>query len=626
MKLTRLALAVALLTASEAFADTNTNGSYQLPNMLVTSARQAEPRTQATAANTVFTRADIERLQARSLPELLRRVPGVLIGSAGGLPSLSLRGTGTAQTLVLLDGQRISSATTGFARLDYLAIDNVERVEVIRGPRSSLYGADAIGGVIQIFTRGGEPGLNPEVRLAAGSDHAYQRSLSLSGGTQQTRVNLGASLDEREGFDITRDERGADRDDDGQRTKALHLKLDHQFDANWKGGLSLNDQRGENEYDDPNEFVPGQPQDKFRLSSYSGYLDGQLTNNWNSRLELGRSFDRNHAVGASSAWNNTLLETTRYSAAWINRLKLSDRHQLSVGSDWYEDHLDSTTAFQEDSRDNLAVFAQHSFQGERFGTELGLRHDDNQQFGSHDSWNAAFTLPMGDTQRWILSYGEGFRAPTFSDLYGPLLWGPNPDLNPETSKTYELQWRADLNGTQLEASLYRTDVEDMIAWGGRQMENVNHARINGFEASVARELLGWQTSLGLSIIDPRDRDSGRVLQRRAKRTLSLDMDRQFGEFGVGATWQAYSQRFDDGGFNASFQSERSTIPGYAVLDLRTSWQASPELRWEAKLENVLDKDYHQALYQRTFADMDSVYGYRNQGRTGLLAVIWTPSF
>jgi len=623
MKLTRLALAVALLPASQAFADTNMDGSYQLPNMLVTSARQAEPRAQATAANTVFTRADIERLQARSVPELLRRVPGVLIGSAGGLPSLSLRGTGTAQTLVLLDGQRISSATSGFARLDYLAIDNVERVEVIRGPRSSLYGADAIGGVIQIFTRGGEPGLNPEVRLAAGSDQTYQRSLNLSGGTQQTRVNLGASLDEREGFDITQDNRGADSDNDGQRTKALHLKLDHQFDANWKAGLSLNDQRGENEYDDAYEFAPGSPQDEFHVSSYSGYLDGQLNEAWNSRLELGRSFDRNRAVG--SAFNDGLLETTRHSAAWINRLQLNENHQLSLGSDWYEDRLDASTAYQENSRDNLAFFAHHSYQGDDFGTELGLRHDDNQQFGSHNSWNAAFSLPVGEAQRWILSYGEGFRAPTFTDLYAPPAWGPNPDLKPETSKTYELQWRADFNGTQLDASLYRTDVEDMIAWGGRQMENVNQARINGFEASAARELLGWQANLGLSIIDPRDRDSGRVLQRRAKRSLSLDLDRQFGEFGVGATWQAFSQRFDDGALNASFKSERGTIPGYAVLDLRTSWQASPELRWEAKLENVLDKDYHQALYQRTFADMDSVYGYRKQGRTGLLAVIWTPA-
>ncbi|WP_417776944.1 TonB-dependent receptor domain-containing protein [Stutzerimonas xanthomarina] len=620
MKISRLALAVALLPGAQVLA---ADTSHELPSMLVTSARQAEPRMQATAASTVFARADIERLQARSVPELLRRVPGISFSSAGGVPQLSVRGTSTAQTLVLVDGQRIASSTSGFARLDYLAIDNIERVEVIRGPRSSLYGADAIGGVIQIFTRSGEPGLNPQVRLAAGSDHTFQRSLSLSGGTQQTRVHLGASLDEREGFDATRDERGADRDDDGQRTRALHLKLDHQFDTNWRAGLSLNDQRGENEYDDAYEFAPGAPQDEFQVSSYSGYLDRQLSDAWNSRLELGRSFDRNRAV--DSAYNDSLLETTRHSAAWINRFSLTEQQQLALGTDWYEDRLDATTAYQEDSRDNLAFFAQHSYQGDGFGTELGLRHDDNQQFGSHNSWNAAFSLPVGQSQRWILSYGEGFRAPTFTDLYAPPAWGPNPDLEPETSKTYELQWRADFNGTLLEASLYRTDVEDMIAWGGRQIENINHARINGFEASAAGELLGWQASLGLSIIDPRDRNSGRVLPRRAKRTLSLDLDRQFGAIGVGATWQAFSQRFDDGPVNANFQSERSTIPGYAVLDLRTSWQATPELRWEAKLENVLDKDYHQALYQRTFADMDSVYGYREQGRTGLLAVIWTPA-
>ncbi len=615
MKLSRLALAVALLPGVQVFA-----AEQELPSMLITSARQAEPRAQATAANTVFTRADIERLQARSVPELLRRVPGVQVSSAGGLPSLSLRGTGTAQTLVLVDGQRIASATSGFARLDYLAIDNIERVEVIRGPRSSLYGADAIGGVIQIFTRGGKPGINPEVRLAAGSDQTFQRSLSLAAGTEQTRIHLGASVDERDGFDITRDNRGADQDNDGQRNKALHLKLDHQFDANWKGGLSLNDQRGKNEYDDAYEFEPGTPQDEFRVSSYSGYLDGRLTDIWNSRLELGRSFDRNRAVGSN--YNDGLLETTRHSAAWINRVQLSERQQLSLGSDWYEDRLDATTTYQEDSRDNLAFFAQHSFQGEHFGTELGLRHDDNQQFGSHNSWNAAFSLPVGQSQRWILSYGEGFRAPTFTDLYAPPAWGPNPDLKPETSKTYELQWRGEFDETQLEAALYRTDLEYMIAWGGTRMENVSQARINGFEASAARELLGWQASLGVSIIDPRDRDSGHTLARRAKRTLSIDLDRTFGALSAGAGWHVSSARYD------TIANTRE-LSGYGIFDLRAAWQSHPELRWEAKVNNLFDRDYALATYARSqgpnWFDPSQNYGYREAGRTMLFAVTWTPA-
>ena len=617
MKLSRLALAVALLPGVQVFA---ADAEQELPSMLITSARQAEPRAQATAANTVFTRADIERLQARSVPELLRRIPGVQVSSAGGLPSLSLRGTGTAQTLVLIDGQRIASATSGFARLDYLAIDNIERVEVIRGPRSSLYGADAIGGVIQIFTRGGKPGINPEVRLAAGSDQTFQRSLSLAAGTEQTRVHLGASLEERDGFDITRDNRGADRDNDGQRNKALHLKLDHQFDAGWKAGLSLNDQRGKNEYDDAYEFEPGTPQDEFRVSSYSGYLDGQLSGIWNSRLELGRSFDRNRAVGSN--YNDGLLETTRHSAAWINRLQLSERQQLSLGSDWYEDRLDATTTYQEDSRDNLAFFAQHSFQGESFSTELGLRHDDNQQFGSHNSWNAAFSLPVGQSQRWILSYGEGFRAPTFTDLYAPPAWGPNPDLKPETSKTYELQWRGEFDETQLEAALYRTDLEDMIAWGGTRMENVSQARINGFEASAARELLGWQASLGVSIIDPRDRDSGHTLARRAKRTLSIDLDRTFGALSAGAGWHVSSARYD------TIANSRE-LSGYGIFDLRAAWQSHPELRWEAKVNNLFDRDYALATYDRSqgpnWFDPSQNYGYREAGRTLLFAVTWSPS-
>lgn len=617
MKLSRLALAVTLLPGVQVFA---ADAEQELPSMLITSARQAEARDQATAASTVFTRADIERLQARSVPELLRRVPGVQVSSAGGLPSLSLRGTGTAQTLVLVDGQRIASATSGFARLDYLAIDNIERVEVIRGPRSSLYGADAIGGVIQIFTRGGKPGINPEVRLAAGSDQTFQRSLSLAAGTEQTRVHLGASLDERDGFDITRDNRGADRDNDGQRNKALHLKLDHQFDANWKAGLSLNDQRGKNEYDDAYEFAPGTPQDEFRVSSYSGYLDGQLSDIWNSRLELGRSFDRNRAVGSN--YNDGLLETTRHSAAWINRVQLSERQQLSLGSDWYEDRLDATTTYQEDSRDNLAFFAQHSFQGEYFGTELGLRHDDNQQFGSHNSWNAAFSLPVGQSQRWILSYGEGFRAPTFTDLYAPPAWGPNPDLKPETSKTYELQWRGEFDEAQLEAALYRTDLKDMIAPGGTRMENVSQARINGFEASAARELLGWQASLGVSIIDPRDRDSGHTLARRAKRTLSIDLDRTFGALSAGAGWHVSSARYD------TIANTRE-LSGYGIFDLRAAWQSHPELRWEAKVNNLFDRDYALATYARSqgpnWFDPSQNYGYREPGRTMLFAVTWTPA-
>lgn len=619
MKLSRLALAVAVLPGAS-FAADSADQAYKLPDMVITSARTAQPREQATSANTVFTRDDIERLQARSVPELLQRVPGVQVSTAAGLISYSVRGTNTAQTLVLVDGQRIASASSGIARLDYLNIDNIERVEVTRGPRSSLYGADAIGGVIQIFTRRGEAGLHPQVRLAAGNHGTFERSASLAGGDQRTQFNLGASLDETQGWDMTRDNRGADSDDDGRRNKAVHLNLDHQLNDDWKAGFNLNDQRGDSEYDDAYSYAPGEPHDEFRVSSYSGYLEGQLTDMWNSRVELGRSYDRNKAVGAAEDWNNGSLETTRHSASWINRLQLDPRNQLALGADWYEDQVDGSTEFAEDSRTNHAFFAQHSFKADAFSTELGLRHDDNERYGTQNSWNGALTLPVGDKQSWIASYGEGFRAPTFSDLYYP--GAGNPDLKAETSKTYELQWRGDFDGNRLDASIYRTEVDDLIAWDSRsnQPENIAKARINGFEANWAREVYGWQANLGVAVIDPRDRDSGHTLPRRARRTLSLDLDRQFGAFGLGGSWRALSNSYADA-------ANTEQLGGYGVLDVRGSWQLSETLRWDLKMQNLLDRDYAQATYDRPTDPSGyptETIPYREAGRTALLALTWTP--
>jgi len=622
VKLSRLALAVALFPpAVQAESHDSAQNALSAPALVITSGRQAEPRNQATAATTVFTREAIDRLQARDVSELLRRVPGIQTGNSSGVPSYFVRGSSTAQTLVLVDGQRIASAASGIARLDYLSVDNIERIEVVRGPRSSLYGADAIGGVIQIFTRRAKAGLKPELRIAVGSNQTFERRLGLSGGDQQTTFHLGASLDESAGFDRTRDDQGADSDHDALRSRALSLSLQHKLSNGWQAGLSLNDQRGDSEYDDAYEFAPSEPHDQFRVSSFSSYLEGQVNQTWHSRLELGRSYDRNKALGATSVWNTGRLETTRHSAAWINRLALDEHHSLALGSEWYEDRVDSSTTFAEDSRNNQALFIQHAYKTQQFSTELGLRHDDNQLYGNSNSWNGALIIPAGNSQTWVLSYGEGFRAPTFSDLYYP--GAGNPNLHAETSKAYELQWRAELHDSQLEAAIYRNDIDNLIAWNGftNRPENIKQARINGFELSVSRELLGWQSALSLNLLDPRDRDNGHTLSRRARRTLNLDIDRQFAQVQLGASWRAVSRRYDD-------PTNTSELSGYGLLDLRGSWQSSAALRWDVKLNNLLDRDYWQGNYQRpsgpNWNDPAREYAYQEEGRSLLFALTWTP--
>jgi vitamin B12 transporter len=622
VKLSPLALAVALLPlAAHAEPASSDQDALKLPDLVITSGRQ------------VVTRQDIERLQVRSVPELLNRVPGISIvqnGGRGSLSSVFIRGANANQTLVLIDGVRLNAAASGLARLEFLSPDQIERVEVVRGPRSALYGADAIGGVIQIFTRRGEAGLQPRLRLAAGTQQTFERSLGLSGGDAQTRFDLGASLEESAGFDRSNDSRGRDGDHDGVRRKALNLSLEHRFNERLKGGLNLLDQRGETEYDDLFSFDPGNPSERFSLSSIAGHLEAQLLDAWSSRLEIGHVEDKSENRDHFTASNNFAVNTYRDSASWLNTVNLGAAQQLLIGADWYEDRLTSTTAFSENARWNQAAFVQHRFQGNGFATELGLRHDNNEQFGSENTLNAALTFNLSQQLDLLLSYGEGFHAPTFNDLYFPasMFYSGNPNLAPENSKTFEVQLRGEHLNTLWSLAAYRTEVKDLITTVSdpvtffSQPQNVNQARLQGMELSIERNVLGWQAVLAAGWVDPRDRDSGHTLQRRAKRSFNLDLDRQFGDVGVGLTWQAVSSRYDDA-------ANASEVAGYGLLGLRSSWKMNKELQWQVKVDNLLDKNYSQTIYSRpnapTFPSSMSHYGFREEGRSARLSLTWTPT-
>jgi vitamin B12 transporter len=611
-----LALAVALLPLTTHADSIDTTQALQASALVITSGRVAEPKKTTVAATSVFTRADIERLQVRNVAELLTRVPGVSVSRNGGPGSLTgvfMRGTSSAQSLVLVDGQRIAAASSGTSSLEFLSIDQVERVEVVRGSRSSLYGSDAIGGVIQIFTRrGSNTSPQPYARLAAGSHGTYERTLGVSGGDAQTRYNLGGSLNESQGIDNTSGDLGTNNNDnDALRNRALSMNLSHQFNEQLSAGISAIDQRGKTEFDD--RFSDTRPYDNFQLSSASGYVSGQLNDSWLSRIEAGHSEDKRDTKNDDPLGYLYTYNTYRNSANWLNTLQVNDANKLLLGLDWYEDILHSTTDFNETSRWNKAAYIQHRFYGEQFSTELGMRHDDNQDFGSQNTWNGALTLPVNADNQAILSYSEGFRAPTFNDLYDP--WSANPNLSPEHSKTYEAQWRSRFSAaTQLELSLYRTDLQDAIVLDQNFIpQNVQTARINGFEAALAQQLGAWQANLALGLIDPRDRDTGHTLQRRAKRTLTLDLDRQYGAFSTGATWRAVAGRYDDANNTAE-------MAGYGLLGLRAGWQANEEIGFDLKLNNLLDKDYADATYG-SGAKRDN---YNTEGRTVLFALNWTP--
>lgn len=625
----RLHLALLLLPAPELLADTR-DQALTLPDVVISANRQVQARNDSSAANTVFTRDDIDRLQPTSLTDLLSRVPGVQIAPTGGrgsLPGVYIRGTKSAQSLVLVDGQRIANTTSGDSGLQYLNVDQIERVEVLRGSRSVIYGSDAIGGVIQVFTRrNAGQGLQPRLKLGFGSHQTWERSLGLSGGDERTRFNLGASLDETAGINSTHASFPSDGDHDAYRNQSISVNLSHAFSDELSVGFNLLDSRGKSEYDNSfgrYDFASGQsvgqkPYTNYTVSSASAYVDASLGERWQSRVELGHSENRDTKRDTLSD-EFSVFNTYRDSVNWQNDLTLNEQNNLILGADWYEDRFHGSTTFTENSRWNRAAFVQHRFHGAWFSTELGLRRDQNQQFGGQNSWSASVTLPLNPDNDLLLSYSEGFRAPTFNDLYYPDTKYSNPNLQPETSKSYELQWRSQLSdSTRLEASLYRTDLRDAIILdSASKPQNVASARINGFEAALKQELFGWQGNLGLSLIDPRDRESGHTLARRARRTLSLDLDRQFDRLGVGASWQAISSSYDA-------QDNTQRLGGYALLGLRSSWALNREVALSLKVDNLLDKSFARAMYSYDDVDFKNNQAYREEGRVWMVGVTWTP--
>lgn len=629
MKYLQFALPLLFLPSAQLFADSR-DAALKLPDVVISANRQVQARNDSSAANTVFTRDDIDRLQPSSVTDLLSRVPGVQVARTGGrgsLPGIFIRGTKSAQSLVLVDGQRIANTTSGDSGLQYLNVDQIERVEVLRGSRSVIYGSDAIGGVIQIFTRrNAGQGLQPRLKLGFGSNNTWERSLGLSGGDERTRFNLGASLDETAGIDWSHASFPSDRDHDAYRNKSLSLNLSHEFSDELEVGFNLLDSRGKSEYDNSfgrYDFATGQsvgqkPYTDYTVSSASAYIDAQLNEAWQTRVELGHSENRDTKRDKLSP-DFSVFNTYRDSINWQNDFTLDQQNSLILGGDWYEDRFHGSTTFSENSRWNRAAFIQHRFKGEWFSTELGLRHDDNQQFGAQNSWSGTLTLPVNSDNDVLLSYSEGFRAPTFNDLYYP--GSSNPNLKPEHSKSYELQWRSQLTDTtRLETSLYRTDLKDAII--AQQQNNyipynVATARINGFEAALKQELFGWQGNLGLSIIDPRDRTSGHTLARRARRTLNLDLDRQFDQLSLGASWQAISSSYDA-------EDNKNRLAGYYLVGLRSGWALNREVALSLKVDNLLDRRYTRAWYSYDDPNFQNNQPYREEGRTWMVGVTWTP--
>lgn len=595
----------------------------QLQQVVVTAARAPEPEDQSLFSVTVLTRADIEARQVSSVQDLLADLAGINIDNSGGLgqqSSVFIRGADSDHTLLLIDGVRVGSATLGIAPFEIIPLEQIDHIEVVRGPRSTLYGSDAVGGVIQIFTRqAGEPGVtlggsamtgSYDTHELTGYAAAHGRAAwgSISGDVLTTAgipgclpsAIAGCFDPAAPGIPDGHQNRSGSLSAGAQLTEQLTASADLLYTHGW----TAFDGAG---FDDRLDF-----QEKV----CSAHLDQALGSSWHLRLMAGRDEDDERdfldpiPVGT--------FDTVRSSASLQADGKLAQALRLISGVDYEDVHVDSGTPYQVTSRTTRAGFSELHADWGSWSALAGVRFEDNEQFGDHWTENLGIARKLAEGLRFILTWGTAFRAPTFDELYFPGFG--NPSLRPETSQSWEGGLDGGQGGLRWSLHAYQTTIDDEISIDPLTFlpVNINRSRIRGVELQGDWHSGDWVVGGQLTGLEPLNVSPGPgyddLLPRRAQQNASLTVRRLVhtgsstsadGSLAVVARWEG--RRYDD---------LANTLPmgGYLTADLLMQWRLGSGWTLEAKAANLFDRSYQTAAY---YAQPGRSYGVTIRYRSSL---------
>ncbi len=566
----------------------------ELEPVIVTATRTAETVDESLASVTVITRRDIERQQAHSIQEVLRGIPGINIANNGGPgknTSVFLRGTESDHVLVLIDGIKTGSVTTGKTAFENIPVDQVERIEIVRGPRSSLYGSEAIGGVIQIFTRRGGGKLKPSFSMGAGNYSTFNASFDVSGGGEQSWFNVSMSSFDTDGFNACEENLSAgcqasEPDEDGYRNLSGSLRGGYRFENGIEIDAHALQSDNHTEYDGSfTNKSSGTQQVVGMTFRYS------LAENWKLTLTGGQSRDKSRHFKDREFKNR--FDTERNSLSLQNDIAVEEKHLFTVGVDYQDDRVDSTVPYSITSRDNKGLYLQYQGMFNEHDIQLGLRTDDNEQFDRHTTGSVAWGYPVNEKLRLTASWGSAFKAPTFNELYWPG-YG-NPDLQAEQSRSFELGVSEKLAWGNWSASIYETYIDDLIAYDTTVFApgNIEEARIQGLEVAAAVKIRNWLIAANVNLLKPEDRSKGdnrgNILPRRAEQSLHFSADRTFGRYSIGGELLVEGRRYDD-------LANTRKLDGYTVFDLRAGYRIDEAWLLQARIENLFDEEYETAAF------------------------------
>lgn len=587
-----------------------------LKPVVVTASRLEQSLTDTIPHTTVITTREIQESQVVDLPNLLRREAGfefVQNGGPGTATNIFLRGAEGRQVLILIDGVRVGSATLGTTSIEQVMLDQVERVEIVRGNVSALYGAGAIGGVIQIFTKQGSGAPRFSAQASIGSRHTSRVAAGYGGSIGDTRFNLNVSHFETAGFSAIDPSLAprANPDQDGYRNESFSGQISHRLTPGHELGLRAYRSAGNTDFDS----AFGRPTDRHRientLSSYAIYSSNALASFWQSRLTLAEGTEKSHSFTNSAP--PTRFDTRNTQLLWQNDFTLAPDHVVTAGFERQQQRVSSTTAYRYTERDVSSGVLAYSGRSGAHHLQASARRDDYSDFGNANTWLVGYGYDL--TTRWKVTglRSSAFSAPTFNQLFFPGFG--NPALQPEKSQSSEVGLQYARENHVLRLAQFRTRYQNLIqnvvvatTPFTLRPQNVARARVEGTELSYAGRAAVFDFKASLTVQDPVDETTGAQLRRRGTTFGNLTVNTTISALRLGAELIHGSSRPD----NNIRTGSPLTLGSYTVVNFTARHPLGKNAYLAARIENAFDEEYMVA------------HGFNVPGRGVFVSLGWQP--
>jgi vitamin B12 transporter len=599
-------LLAAILSALSPLASAADN---EIPGeIVVTATRIEQPLNKTLSSTTVITQEDIKNSQAPDLATILRSVAGVEVSQNGGMgkaASLFMRGSNATQVLVLLDGVRINSATLGTTAIEHLMLDQIERIEVVRGNASGLYGSDAIGGVVQIFTKRGHGAPAFNVSEGVGSHGTQRLSAGWGGAIENTDFSIQASRFNTEGVSAINPALipAANPDNDGYDNTSVSANVRHAFNADHSLSFSVFNSQAHNQYDSAYDLPTDINTNEEQISEFALTSDNRLGASWQSKVLLAQGTDDSQDFkNGMPAQYGSVYKTSNQQLSWQNTLSLDADKQLLAGVEYLGQQVSSDLqpAYVEAERKVNSLFVGYTGNYAAHQVQINVRQDQNSQYGTANTGLLGYGYAFSAAWRATASYRTAFRAPSFNELYYPN-YG-NPALKPEWSRNSEVGLHyssAEHNVALIYFDSHTSDLIDVVLVDPvnyvYQPQNVSEARIDGVEINYNGQFGNTAVKAAATSQNPRDLNTGKALTRRAKQHGSVGVMQKLGALQLGVEWQYSDARMDTDAVHV--------LGSYSVLNATAAYALSKELKLSLRADNLTNQNDSNA------------YGYNPLGRT-----------